>query len=205
MQDQTEQTLLATLAERAGIAHDYHDIAGTLHVTSDDTRRAILTAMGFTVDSAASLTQALQEWDEAPWRRPCEPVRILRDDETEASLFCYLALEEGKEQSVAVEWQVYDETNVLVQEGSTGPGLSAVEVRLLNGRRHVRVEIPAPHGLSLGYYDLILRAEGLVAGPVGKMRVIVAPCPTMARSKPTVVGTGLATLFVVLRSKLGMR
>lgn len=175
MQDQTEQTLLATLAERAGIAHDYHDIAGTLHVTSDDTRRAILTAMGFTVDSAASLTQALQEWDEAPWKRPCEPVRILRDDETEASLFCYLALEEGKEQSVAVEWQVYDETNVLVQEGSTGPGLSAVEVRLLNGRRHVRVEIPAPRGLSLGYYDLTLRAEGLVGGPVGTMRVIVAP------------------------------
>ena len=81
MQDQTEQALLARLAERAGIATDYHDIAGTLHLTSDDTRRAILTAMGFTVDSSASLTQALREWDEAPWQRPCDPVRILRDGE----------------------------------------------------------------------------------------------------------------------------
>jgi len=175
MQDQTEQTLLAKLAERAGIANAYHDIAGTLHLTSDDTRRAILTAMGFTVDSAASLTQALKEWDEAPWQSPCEPVRILHDDETEPSLFCYLALEEGKEQSVAVEWQILDETNALVQEGKTGPGLSAVEVRFLNGRRHVRVEIPAPRGLSLGYYSLTLQAEGLVGGPVGTMRVIVAP------------------------------
>ncbi|NWF72474.1 MAG: 4-alpha-glucanotransferase, partial [Nitrospirae bacterium] len=87
----------------------------------------------------------------------------------------YLALEEGKEQSVAVEWQIFDETNVVVQEGKTGPGLSAVEVRVLNGRRHVRVEMPAPRGLSLGYYNLTLRAEGLVGGPVGKMRVIVAP------------------------------
>jgi 4-alpha-glucanotransferase len=175
MQDQTEQTLLAKLAERAGIANDYHDISGALHLTSDDTRRAILTAMGFTIDSAASLTQALQEWDEAPWQRSCEPVRILRDDETEPALFFYLALEEGKEQSVAMEWQIFDETNVLVQEGKTGPGLSVVEVRFLNGRRHVRVEIPAPRGLSLGYYNLTLRAEGLVGGPVGKMRVIVAP------------------------------
>ena len=175
MQDQTEQTLLAKLAERAGIANAYHDIAGTLHFTSDDTRRAILTAMGFTVDSATSLTQALQEWDEAPWQRPCEPVRILRDDEREASLCCYFVLEEGKEQSVAVEWQILDETNALVQEGKTGPGLSAVEVRFLNGRRHVRVEIPAPRGLSLGYYSLTLQAEGLVGGPVGTMRVIVAP------------------------------
>ena len=175
MQDQTEQTLLAKLAERAGIANDYHDIAGTLHLTSDETRRAILTAMGFTVDSAASLTQALQEWDEAPWQRSCEPVRILHDGETEPPLFCYFALEDGKEQSVIVEWQIRDETNALVQEGKTGPGLAAAEVRFLNGRRHVRAEIPAPRGLSLGYYSLTLRAEGLVGGTGGSMRVIVAP------------------------------
>jgi len=175
MQDQTEQTLLATLAERAGIAADYYDIAGTLHVTSDDTRRAILAAMGYAVDSAASLTQALQEWDEAPWQRPCDPVRILRDGETGAPLSCCLALEDGKEGSVAVDWQIHDEANTVVQEGQAGPGLSAVEVRFLKGHRHVRVEIPAPHGLSLGYYNLTLRAAGLVGGVVGTMRVIVAP------------------------------
>jgi 4-alpha-glucanotransferase len=175
MQDQTEQALLARLAERVGIAADYYDIAGTLHVTSDDTRRAILTAMGFTVDSPASLTQALREWDEAPWQRPCDPVRILRDGETGSSVSCCLALEDGKEQSVAVEWQIRDEANVVVQEGQAGPGLSAAEVCFLNGRRHVRVEIPAPHGLSLGYYSLTVRAEGLVGGLVGTMRVIVAP------------------------------
>ena len=175
MQDQTEQTLLATLAERAGIATDYYDIAGTLHLTSDDTRRAILTAMGFTVDSSASLTQALREWDEAPWQRPCDPVRILREGETGPSVSCYLALEDGKEGSVAVEWQIRDETNAVVQEGQAGPGLSAVEVRFLNSRRHVRVEIATPQGLSLGYYSMTVRAEGLVGGIVGTLRVIVAP------------------------------
>jgi 4-alpha-glucanotransferase len=175
MQDQTEQSLLAKLAERAGIAADYYDIAGTLHLTSDDTRRAILTAMGFTVDSTGSLTQALREWDEAPWQRPCDPVRILRDSETGSPVSCYLALEDGKEGSVAVEWQIRDEANAVAQEGQAGPGLSAVEVRFLNGRRHVRVEIPAPRGLSLGYYNLTVRTEGLVGGVVGTMRVIVAP------------------------------
>jgi 4-alpha-glucanotransferase len=175
MQDQTEQTLLARLAERVGIAADYHDIAGTLHLTPDDTRRAILTAMGFTVDSTASLTQALREWDEAPWQRPCDPVRILHDGETGAPLSCCLAIEDGKEASVAVEWQIRDEANAVVQEGQAGPGLSAVEVRFLNGQRHVRIEIPAPHGLSLGYYNLTVRAESLVGGMAGTMRVIVAP------------------------------
>ena len=176
MQDQTEQTLLATLAEHVGIAADYHDIAGTLHRTSDETRRAILTAMGFTVDSTAALTQALREWDDAPWQRSCDPVRILRDDEAGLPLSCCLALEDGKEQSVVVEWQIRDEANAVMQEGQAGPGLSAVEARFLDGRRHVRVEIPAPRGLSLGYYQLTVRAEGLVGGGVGTMRVIVAPC-----------------------------
>jgi len=174
MQDQTEQILLAKLAEHAGITADYYDIAGNLHLTSDETRRAILTAMGFAVDSAASLSQALREWDEAPWQRPCDPVRILRDGETGAPLSCCLMLEDGKETSVTVEWQIRDETNAIVQEGQAGPGLSAVEVRFLNGQRRVFVQIPAPQGLSLGYYQLTIRAQGLVA-EVGTMRIIVAP------------------------------
>jgi 4-alpha-glucanotransferase len=175
MQDQMEQTLLARLAERAGIAADYYDIAGMLHVTSNDTQRAILTAMGFAVDSAASLTQALQEWDEAPWQRPCDPVRILYDNETGAPLSCCLALEDGKEEFITVEWQIRDESNAVVQEGLAGPGLSAVEIRFLKGQRRARIQIPAPHGLSLGYYNLAVRAEGLVGGVVGIMRIIVAP------------------------------
>ena len=175
MHELTEQTLLARLAERAGIATDYHDIAGTLHLTSDDTKRAILTAMGFVIDSTASLTQALQEWDDAPWQRPCDPVRILRDGEAGGPLSCYLVLEDGKEGSLTVEWQIRDEANAVVQEGRAGPGLTAAEVRFLKGQRHVRVEIPDPHGLSLGYYTLTIRAESLVGGVEGSMRLIEAP------------------------------
>ena len=175
MQDETEQTLLVRLAERAGIVVDYYDIAGNLHFTSDDTRRALLTAMGFSVDSPASLTQALQEWDEAPWLRPCDPVRILRVGEQNPPLSCYLAVEEGNEESVTVEWQVRDESSVVVQTGQAGPGLSAAAVRIVNGQRHVRIEIPAPQNLSLGYYYLTVQTHGLVGNGEGTMRIIVAP------------------------------
>lgn len=175
MQDQTEQTLLTRLAERAGIVVDYYDIAGNLHVTSDETRRALLAAMGFSVDSPASLTQALQEWDEAPWQRPCDPVRILRVGEQGPPLSCYLVIEEGNEESIAVEWKILDESNAVAQTGQAGPGLSVAEVHILDGRRHVRVEIPAPQSLALGYYSLILRANGLVGNGEGTMRIIVAP------------------------------
>ena len=82
--DDTEQSLLATLAERVGIAAEYHDISGVRHVTADHTKRDILRAMGFQVDSTAALAVAIREWDEAPWRRPCDAVRIVHEEEVGA-------------------------------------------------------------------------------------------------------------------------
>ena len=128
MSDETEQTLLSTLAERAGIAAEYHDISGTRHVTADHTKRDILRAMGFQVDSTASLAVAVREWDEAPWRRPCDPVRIVHEEEVGAPVSCCFALEDGKERSVVVKWQVCDETGHIIQDGQAGPGLTATEV-----------------------------------------------------------------------------
>jgi len=173
--DDTEQTLLADLSERVGIAAEYHDISGVRHVTPDHTKRDILRAMGFQVDSTAALAVAIREWDEAPWRRSCDPVRIVHEEEVGAPVLCCFALEDGKERSVVIKWQVNDEAGNPIQEGQAGPGLVATEVKFIDGARHVRVELPAPKGLALGYYDFVIRAEGLVGGSTGTLRLIVAP------------------------------
>ncbi len=173
--DDTEQSLLAALAERVGIAAEYHDIGGVRHVTADHTKRDILRAMGFQVDSTAALAVAIREWDEAPWRRPCDPVRIVHEEEVGAPVACCFALEDGKERSVVIKWQVNDETGHLLQEGHAGPGLVATEVKFIDGGRRVRVELPAPKGLPLGYYDFTIYADGLVGGSKGTLRLIVAP------------------------------
>jgi 4-alpha-glucanotransferase len=175
LMDDTEQTLLAALAERAGIAADYYDISGVRHVTADHTKRDILRAMGFQVDSTAALAVAIREWDEAPWRRPCDPVRIVHEEEVGAPVACCFALEDGKERSVVVKWQLNDESGQPLQEGQAGPGLVATEVKFIDGGRRVRVEVPAPKGLPLGYYDFNIRAEGLVGRSTGTLRLIVAP------------------------------
>ena len=175
MSNQTEQALLATLSERAGIAAEYHDINGERHITPDHTKRDILRAMGFQVDSTAALAVAIKEWDEKPWRRPCDPIRIIHEEEAGKPVFCCLALEDGKERSVVVQWQIRDESGEVLQEGEAGPGLAVSEVRFLDEHRHVRVELPAPKSLPLGYYELTIHAEGLVGGSTGSMRLIVAP------------------------------
>ncbi len=189
MSEPTEETLLTTLAERVGIAADYYDISGTRHFTPDSTRRAILSAMGFAVESREALAQSLTQWDEAPWRRSCEPVQVVRQGGGPAAVSCCLALEDGRERAVVVHWKLSDEAGEPVQNGEAGPGLSVLEVRFLDGTRHVRVGVPLPPDLPLGYFTLSLQAEGLVGGPAGTMRLIVAPqhCylpPTVESHRP---------------------
>ena len=69
-------------------------------------------------------------------------------------LSCYLLLEDGKEGSLTVEWQIRDKTNAVVQEGREGTGITAAEVRFIKEQRHERVEIPAPHGCHLDTFVL---------------------------------------------------
>jgi 4-alpha-glucanotransferase len=77
MYDLPESELLSLLSDRAGIAADYHDIAGTRHVTTDETRRAILSAMGFRVADRSALIEELVAWDQRPGlcgqNRPSSP------------------------------------------------------------------------------------------------------------------------------------
>ena len=144
MYDGTEQDLLRLLASRAGISPEYHDIAGTLHVTSDETRRAILSAMGFQVGSGAVLSQELTALDEAPWQQPCDPILILQQGYGPTQWTFRPALEEGEEQHVAVAWSLTDEKGTIVHREETSPGLNPCEVRSLAGRRMVRVVPAAP-------------------------------------------------------------
>lgn len=55
MYNQSESDLLRMLADRAGIVADYYDISGACHATTDETRRAILSAMGLCVANREEL------------------------------------------------------------------------------------------------------------------------------------------------------
>ncbi len=175
MPEPFEQALLDALAERAGVASEYYDIAGQRHITSNETKRAILAAMGMAAESKESLAESLREWDDGPWIRGCEPVLVLQEGGPASRWSLRLPVEEGGENALRVRWSVMDEEGVVRQQGEAGPGLAAVDVRIINERRFVQLELPVPDGLPIGYYDLTVRAEGSGAEPAGPTRLIVAP------------------------------
>ncbi len=200
--DHTEQELLRQLAERYGIASEYHDIWGQRHETSVQTRRAILEAMGLRVESADGLRRALADCADAPWRQACDPAQVVRADEPAGRWSVRMPAQEEEDLSIVLSWDVRDEAGVLRQSGQAGPGLVPVEARAVDGVRHVRFELPVPANLSIGYYNVTVKGVSESRQVEGALRLIVTPaaCHMLPESEDGNRLWGLAVQLYALRS-----
>ena len=175
MYDRSESELLRLLADRAGIAADYYDIAGTLHVTSDETRRAILAAMNVRATNRADLMKELTAWDNRPWIQHCEPVHILRVGQHPGTWSLHVPCESHEDSLIQVRWSLLSENGERSHERKEGPGIKVEETCMVDGRRFIRMEFALPHALPLGYYTAEVLVQGESAELKTAFRVIVAP------------------------------
>lgn len=202
MYDQPEPELLRLLAERAGIAADYYDIAGTLHVTTDETRRAILAAMTFRVGDRAELVEELTAWDDRPWVQGCDPVRIVRLGQDPGSWLLHVPCENADDALVRVHWFLYAEDGELCHEREEGPGLTVEDTHVVVGRRFIRVACALPRELPLGYYEAKACVQGGSVRTEARFRLVVAPdrCYVPEQFQSGVRLWGLALQLYSLRS-----
>jgi 4-alpha-glucanotransferase len=175
MYDQSESELLRLLADRAGIVADYYDIAGTQHVTTDETRRAILSAMGLGVGSREELIEELMAWDNRPWLRGCEPVHVIRLGHEAGPWSLHVPCEASDDAVLQVRWSLQLESEAQPREWTEGPGLRIEETRTIHGRRFVRVAPSIPPDLPLGYHTVTVWAKTNSATVDATCRFIVAP------------------------------
>lgn len=175
MYDQSESDLLRILADRAGIAADYYDIAGIRHVTTDETRFAILAAMNFRVGSREELVAELEAWDHRWWLRGCEPVHVLRLGRPAGTWSLYVPCEELDEAALLIRWSLIAESGEKQFERTEEPDIKVEETCTIQGRRFVRVALAFPQDLPLGYYSLTAHAKGGRTNTEAMSRLIVAP------------------------------
>ncbi|HJU03715.1 MAG TPA: 4-alpha-glucanotransferase [Nitrospiraceae bacterium] len=198
----TAQQLLDELAERHGIAPEYYDIYGHLHVASPDTKRAILAAMGVKADSEADLARELTAVRNASWRMSCDPVLVRRADNMTGTWSFRMPAENGEEQTMRIEWTVRDEQGRSRTNGEAGPGLIHAETIVLDDRRYVRFELPLPTGLDMGYYDVTATAVSGTTRVEGTLRLILVPerCYLPPRLEEGARIWGLSLQLYALRS-----
>ncbi len=198
-----QDDLLGQLAARVGIAPDYHDIWGRLHRTSPETAAGILAAMGLAPSPDGSWHAALDALDRDDWAHPCDPVLVRRTDRPPGVWSFRMSIDGGQEFDLIITWELVDEAGRVQQKGQAGPGMDPAERREADGVRMVRVEVPVPDGLPLGYFTL--RAQGHLAGRTveGLSSLIVVP-PRCYLPPEYLAGRrtwGLAVQLYALRSR----
>lgn len=167
--------LLDHLARSYGIAPEYYDNFGACHVTTADTKRAILKAMGVRAETPEDVAREAAALDAARWQNVCDPVLVVGSGKEVSTWSVRLPLTHEQDSAIRVAWEVRDEEGACRESGQVGPGMVAKEEAVLEGRRYARFELPLPVTLPLGYYTLHARGElGEVVGE-GRLALIVAP------------------------------
>jgi 4-alpha-glucanotransferase len=151
------RSALRALADRVGIIAEYVDQTGTARrVTSDRTRAALLSAMGYDVSTETAAKHTLCALREAEDARLIPPVRVT----TDAAAPIAFALPRGWPSRVEWELELEDEQGRVVRrEGRAG--------------RHV--EVAPDQAPELGYHTLRLTVRARERTASAQQRLIVAP------------------------------
>lgn len=161
---------LCQLAEEVGIHHDYWDIAGNRHVTSDATKRAILGAMGIPAATDTEAVQSLTAWRERPWRDLLPPVVVVRRAAPDTPVPVVVAVPDELSFS-RLDWRLEVENGDVHEGVPPACALPVEEMADIGGRTVARRRLDLPTPLPEGYHTLTVR----FAGRTARTRVIVAP------------------------------
>ena len=160
------RTALRRLADRVGIIGEYVDQTGKeRRKTTDETREALLTALGFDVGSEEAARAALREMEEGEAARLLAPVRVATVEQL---------AQEGIPLPAAVAGSPAWTLTITFEDGAT----RTLEGRLRrSGRAPLRIALP--DDLPLGYHTLELTL-GADAGQTARQSLIVVPerCPS---------------------------
>ncbi|MGK4474319.1 4-alpha-glucanotransferase [Aeromonas molluscorum] len=163
-------TLIEQLAAAKGIASEYVDAWGQPAQVSQESKAAMLGAMGYQVDDEAMLTAQLEQEYRQHWLRALDPVMVVRDGEP-VSLEIRLPIDFVNDSLI---WTLSVE-----QGGELSGQLTPVEGELVGVAEFEEMECQAYRvtldaAPGLGYHQLVLLEEGNDE-PLASMRLIVAP------------------------------
>jgi len=166
----TDDTALAHLAALAGIGAGYHDIWGGYRETGNDTRRALLRAMGIESERDEDVHAAIAEREQRAWRRMLPPVQVVRATGHGARVPLTVAADDAAR---PLRWRLVAESGA-VHEGTAVPAELPETARgEADGTPRLRVSLALSVDPGLGYHQFEVTRESGRA--VAAMCLIVCP------------------------------
>ncbi len=160
---------LHALADRLGIQPSYVDQTGeTLRLTSDETRVALLAAMGHDASTEERASLALRALRLAARRRCIEPVRVVRQ---RSRALRHVVVRVPALRTEAVQWTLVLRTEEGTETRWTGT---------THGGRSRRLRLELSVVPPLGYHDLTITFEAEGEEHTATQRLIVVPSRCVA-------------------------
>jgi 4-alpha-glucanotransferase len=180
---------LRLLADRLGIVSNYIDQTGEeTRITSDETRMAILGAMGIDGSTGAAATEALERMEVREWSRVLPPVRVVRRSAPEAAR---VDLHARAGTAIPADWSL--ECTLESGEAFRRSGAATPE---WDGS----LSLGIPSDLPLGYHALRVSVATAEGERTGLQSLIVVPDAVPAVSEVSgldVVSGVIANLYTV--------
>jgi 4-alpha-glucanotransferase len=174
-----------------GIEPEYWDIWGRKHVTSEQTRRAILRALGVETASALQIHLAIRERTRKEWSRLLPPALVIGQSKRPRQAPLYIPhanLEDTLRLRIRHEDGQVDVHDFAVAD------LAETGFEDFEGRRILRRQLPLPEELPPGYYNV----DAAVGELRDSMRLIVTPDHAWS---PKTRAAGLAVALYGVRSR----
>ncbi|MGH7665560.1 MAG: 4-alpha-glucanotransferase [Gemmatimonadaceae bacterium] len=170
MKRQRAGNALRALADHAGIVAEYIDQSGCeRRETSDDTRVALLAAMGINAADERAASESLNRIRNAERSRLLPPTRVSIDGRSPPTVDLFLP-DTGER---AADWRL---------ELRTEPGRATTAEGRISVGRNGRCALTLPVNPGTGYHDLRLTVDAGVASARAEQSLIIVPgsCPTPA-------------------------
>ena len=198
----TETEILDRLCTAYGIAIEYEDFWGELRTVSDESKRALLSAMDVGVATSAQMQEALRRHEVSAWQRTLPPVHVAAEQQAIAFAITLPAMHIAS----SLTWRLTQENGEQHAGEFNSAQLERREERDIDGERRLRGFCTLPVQPPPGYHDLEL-SDGALAEPQ-RMRLIVTPArcylPPALQDSARVWGLGVQLYSLRSQRNWGM-
>jgi 4-alpha-glucanotransferase len=189
---------LERLAGQYGVGASYYDYRGGLHRVSRESKTALLAAMGLDVSAERDIDAAAEAFDAVRWMRMLPQACVISADVGRGPPVLPISIPVDLD-AVEIDWEIEIEGGGSIDGTARIETLQVAERGEARGRAFIRVHLPLPADLPLGYHRI---ATWLDAGLAGETRLIVAPprCYEPPSVAAGVRSWGIAVQLYSLRS-----
>lgn len=163
---------LVRLAQLYGIEHEYTDELGRLKKVSPHNLRSMLDLLGAPIKHP---TRELDDAADSPWLTIAPSCMVVKDGSLPRVWHIHLPIGKSALSDTDLTWTLQDESGSSREHRASANQLKIDARKTIRGCRYVRVAIPFPRELPLGYYQVRLDVHVNDRQWHVSMRLIVAP------------------------------